>query len=175
MAMCKAIIFGGTTEGRALCKTCAARGVPALYCVATEVGARPVAGLGHVGVRVGRLAAGEMAALLEMHRPALVLDATHPYAAQASANIAAACARVGATLLRVAREAAWEEGCVLFESGDSLLAWLEDEKGSIFVTTGASYAGLFARLRNYQSRVWMRVLPSADSLKACLALGFAPL
>ena len=172
--MTKAVIFGGTTEGRKLCELCAERGLPAIYCVATGDGARLVGALPHVDIRVGRLDAAEMTALLEQNEAALVLDATHPYAEDASGNILAACRSAGNPLLRIARESQKEQGCIYWNTTDDLLAWLAREPGNVFVTTGSSHAEAFTRLPDYRRRVWMRVLPSLDSLRFCLDWGYRP-
>ena len=172
--MIKAVIFGGTTEGRELCEFCAAKGVSAIYCVATEDGARPVEALPYVNTRIGRLDTVHMAALLGRCRPELVIDATHPYAWEASRNIEAACLKVNEPLLRVTRENTTVQGFVPFDSVDALVTWLEQKPGNVFVTTGVSLAGEFTKLTDYRNRVWLRILPSLDSLRACLDLGYTP-
>ena len=172
--MIKVVVFGGTTEGRRLCEFCAEHAVPILYCVATEDGARVVSHLPNISVHIGRLGAGEMAELLSQNAPAHVYDATHPYAEETSRNIEAACHQTGMPLLRVVRENADPQGCIAFDSMDNLLTWLESEPGNIFVTTGSSHARAFACLRDFQNRVWLRILPSIESLKTCLELGYRP-
>ncbi len=170
--MSRVVIFGGTSEGRALCELCAQRKLPLLCCVATEDGARALTALPDVEVRVGRLEAAQMAPLLS--RAALVIDATHPYAEAVSRNIAAACRSAGAALLRVAREEERKDGVLYFSSMDSLLSWLEETPGGIFVALGSSYAAALCKLSNYQDRLWLRMLPSIESLRSCLELGYPP-
>ena len=172
--MIKAVIFGGTTEGRKLCEVCDENSVPVRYCVATADGARPVEDLPIVHVHVGRLNSEEMAALLRRERPSLVIDATHPYALEAGRNIAAACQSADMPLLRVLREAAEEQGCIYFNCIDDLVAWMERVTGNIFVTTGSSHAEAFTKLPDFQSRVWLRILPNTESLRTCLDLGYRP-
>lgn len=168
------VVFGGTTEGRKLCEACASAAIPIVYCVATADGARAVAALPYVEVRVGRLEAGEMVALLELQKPALVVDATHPYALEVSRNIEVACRDAGISMLRVTRDNIEEQDCVYFHSMDDMLAWIAQEQGNVFVTMGSSVARAFTRLPDYQNRVWMRILPSMDSLRICLDLGYPP-
>ena len=172
--MIKTVIFGGTTEGRKLCEVCVKYVIPVVYCVATEDGARSVENLPNVSVRVGRLNAAEMAALIEQLKPALVINATHPYAEEASKNIAAACGQTAAKLIRICRESAEEPDCVYFSNIDGLLSWLEAQTGNIFVSTGSSSAETFTKLKDYQNRVWLRILPSLNSLKMCLDAGYRP-
>ena len=172
--MTKAVILGGTTEGRKLCEFCAKHAVPIVYCVATEDGARPVENLPNIDVHVGRLNAAEMSALLLRYRPSLVVDATHPYAEEVGKNIAEACGETSIKLVRVHRESAQEPDCVSFRSMEDMLAWLETESGNIFVSTGSSSAEAFTRLADFRERVWLRVLPNVESLKICLNLGYRP-
>ena len=172
--MRKALIFGGTTEGRELCGACAGHGAPTLYCVATEDGARPVEALLNLDVRVGRLNAAEMAALLNAEKPSLVVDATHPYAGEARKNIRLACGETGTALIRVRRENTGGAGCIYFDGVRDLLPWLEREPGNIFLSTGSSSAAAFTELTDYQDRIWLRILPGIASLRACLNAGFRP-
>ncbi|GHV77005.1 precorrin-6A reductase [Spirochaetia bacterium] len=167
--MAKALIFGGTTEGRLLCEACAARGIAALYCVATELGILRLPG---ITVRVGRLDAAAMTALILQEDPALVLDATHPYAAEVSANIREACAKSSTPRIRVLREEEEAPGCHRFSNRNSLLAWLEETPGVIFAATGAKEAGIFTGLSAFRERVWFRMLPGIEGLRACLELGY---
>jgi precorrin-6x reductase len=117
-----------------------------------------------------------MAELLRRHEPALVIDATHPYAQSVGENIRKACMSAGAELLRVKRDSGQEQasGCVSFDGMDKLLNWIEKERGGVFVTMGSSAAGVFTGLNDFQNRVWLRILPSVESLSACLNLGYSP-
>ena len=170
--MGKALIFGGTTEGRKLCESCARAGQPVTYCVATEDGMRGVSGLANIDIRVGRMEIPEMTELLA--EVSLVVDATHPYAQEISKNIKCVCSARGLPLLRVAREREAEQGCVYFDAMDDLLGWLEEEPGVIFVSMGSSAAAAFQGLANYHERVWMRILPNMNSLRVCLESGYFP-
>lgn len=87
------LIFGGTTEGRLLARELSRRGLPAWVSVATPLGAEELTGLPGITPLVGRKTEGEMAALLRGFSQCV--DATHPYAAEVSANIRAACAEAG--------------------------------------------------------------------------------
>jgi precorrin-6Y C5,15-methyltransferase (decarboxylating) len=169
--MNRTVVFGGTTEGRRLCENAS---VPILYCVATEDGARVVEGLANVSVHIGRLDARGMAALFEREKPSLVIDATHPYAKEASRNIALASQRAGVPLEHVVRETVTEPGCIYFDGMEELLDWLAATPGNIFVTSGVSSAKALSGLPEFQSRVWLRVLPNWESLCVCLGAGYRP-
>ncbi len=168
--MSKVVLFGGTTEGRELCDVCSAHKVPVLYCVATLDGARAVETLSNVETHVGRLDANQMAILLKQHSPALVIDATHPYAKEVSRNIRSACQNTNISLLRVKRESVQEQGDIYFDTMEDLVAWLETVSGSIFATMGSSSASALSKLTDYKNRIWLRILPGME--RVCLDLGY---
>ena len=82
------VVFSGTTEGRSFSRALAALGAAVTVCVATELGAEEQGCTDGITVRTGRLDAEGMTALLR--GAALCVDATHPYAAEATRNIRAA-------------------------------------------------------------------------------------
>ena len=172
--MCRAVIFGGTTEGRRLCEFCAGDSIPIIYCVATADGADAAAGLAGTTALIGRQTAEDMAELFVREKPEIVVDATHPYAAEVSKNIAVACGKTGVQLIRVVREGAMPNGCITISGTDELLSYLEKTPGNIFATTGASSALTLAKLADFQRRVWLRILPSMESLRICLEHDYKP-
>jgi precorrin-6A/cobalt-precorrin-6A reductase len=100
------LILGGTAEARALAAALAAAGRPVVSSLAGRV-ADPALPAGEVRVGGFSTAARDgvegLAAYLADHRIAAVVDATHPFAATISANVAAAVARTGTPLLRLQR------------------------------------------------------------------------
>ena len=173
--MYKAVVFGGTIEGRKICEDCEDNGVRILYCVATEDGAQAVSFMKNISINIKRLNADEMSELLDKANPAAVIDATHPYAIEAGRNIKKACGLKNIPLIHVGREKvekAKQENCIYFSDIESLTVWLEETTGAVFSTLGVSAAKSFSRLSDYQNRVWLRILPSLDSLKSCLEFGY---
>lgn len=168
------IIFGGTTEGRRLCKLCSERGLPVRYFVATAEGEQAVRGLSGLDVRVGRLDSAQMAALAGERRPALVIDATHPFAREVSKNIRLALGGGELPFLRVTRAREEEPDCLYFKDRAELVDWLGESEGGVFVTAGSSCAAALSGLENFRERVWLRILPSVESLRICLDAGFSP-
>ena len=175
------LLFGGTTEARAIL----ARGVPALCCVATEYGAAlaseeiPAEG----AVRAGRLDADGIAGLIASENVTCVIDATHPYAVEVTRNVRSACERTGTPLLRVLRDATLTEGegetpvegvtrvgsC---REAAELLNVREGEKA--LLTVGSKELREFVVVRDFQKRLFARVLPTSEVLRSCEALGFDP-
>ena len=135
--------------------------------VATPLGAEELAGLEDVSVLVGRRSGGEMDALLSrgFHR---CVDATHPYAVQATREIGAACARAGVPLRRLLRPEGGEEG-LRVDSPEEAARLLAGREGNILLATGAKELPAFAALE--PARLFPRVLPSEESVAACRRAG----
>ncbi|HWR23796.1 MAG TPA: precorrin-6A reductase [Feifaniaceae bacterium] len=170
--MAEILLFGGTSEGRALATLLKSRNISTLVCVATEYGESLLDIGGSVSVHTGRLDEDAMAALIKEHGPRLVLDATHPYANAVSRNIRAACESANTAYLRVRRESAAEEGLLTFPTMDALIAWLNTTDGVIFSGLGAKEARALTAVTGFESRVWLRILPFAEGLNACIGAGF---
>ena len=83
----RVVLFSGTTEGRELSRRLAELGLEVTVSVATPLGQEEQGSAPGVTVRCGRLLPDEMAALLK--GAALCIDATHPYAVEATKNIRA--------------------------------------------------------------------------------------
>lgn len=162
------LIFGGTTEGRELTQF----GIPAVYCTATEYGAALAGNSECVECRVGRMDAGEMTRFIKENGIVCAADATHPYAKEASANIAAACDAAGIPLMRVGRPESRRSGdAVRVTSAADAAARLEGVSGCALLTTGSRDLEDFAR-PSLRGRLFARVLPLPDVIKKCAECGF---
>ena len=153
--MKKLLIFGGTTEGRLLEDFCDRHDLPAELSVATAYGSEVLPEFRSVRVLQGRKNAEEMKSLLETGRFGLVLDATHPHAAEVSREIRSACAETGTELIRVLR--AQDAPDARTELADrNLLFCVSDAAeaasvaasipGGIFLTTGSKELPAFSAL-----------------------------
>jgi precorrin-6A/cobalt-precorrin-6A reductase len=104
--MKRILILGGTTEARRLAERLASR--PDLAVTLSLAGRTAAPAAQPVPVRVGGFGgAAGLAAFLEAQAFDVLIDATHPYAVQISANAVDAAARVRIPLLAIERPA-WE-------------------------------------------------------------------
>lgn len=95
------LLLGGTTEARRLAEVLLARGVPVVTSLAGTVAELR---LSPGPVRVGGFGGVTgLVAHLREQRVTAVVDATHPFAEQITANAVAACSQVGVPLLRLSR------------------------------------------------------------------------
>ena len=162
------LIFGGTTEGRLLARELSRRNIPAAVSVATELGAEELSGLLGITPLVGRKTGEEMARLLAGYDKCV--DATHPYAREASANIRSACQAAGVPLRRLLRR---ESGVpfdgLRVDSPKEAARFLQAREGNILLAIGAKGLPAFAGID--PGRLYPRVLPVQESLSACRRAG----
>ncbi|MBE7004252.1 MAG: precorrin-6A reductase [Ruminococcaceae bacterium] len=161
------LIFSGTTEGRRLSCCLAERGANVTVCVATDYGTEEQGAHEGVTVLTGRKTETEMAALLRGFT--LCVDATHPYAVEASKNIRAACEAANVPYRRLLRAKSETEDAVTVADAAEAAAYLAKTEGNVLLTTGAKELLAFASLD--VNRLYPRVLPSHDGIAACEAAG----
>ncbi len=178
------LIFGGTTEGRVLADVLTRKGHRVTVCVATDIGKEELIDNTEVKVLVGRKNCQQIKQLLIDYGYELCIDATHPYAVEATANIKKACDDAATKYIRLLRlddlGDSNQKGIISedIDSSDSIIRvanatdaakYLESTDGNILVTTGAKEISTFATLD--LKRVYARVLPTIMSIEACEKAG----
>ena len=167
------VVFAGTTEGCEICSFLAKNKVSVLACVATDYGSKSLKEGEYLKIHAGRLNGEEMENLLKELSPGLVLDATHPYAAEVTENIRAACKNTGLSYERVLREkGAYQDKAVYVEDTEAAVRFLEDTKGNILLTTGSKELGKFTALSDAGERIYARVLSLPSVMETCKGYGF---
>ncbi len=171
--MCQVIVFAGTTEGYEICRFLERHQVTTLASVATEYGSRSLLESENLKIHSARLTEEEMEKLIRKEQPALVLDATHPYASEVTENLKKACERTGIVYQRVLREQG-EKGkeAVYVESAKEAARYLEETKGAVLLTTGSKELPFFTSISDYQNRLYARVLSLPSVISECAKLGF---
>ena len=145
------VVFSGTTEGRDFSRAAAALGIAVTVSVATDLGAEEQGQAPGITVHSGRLLPGAMAELLQ--GAALCVDATHPYAVEATKNIRAAANAAGVEYHRLLRAASTlPAGSVVLGSAAQAAQYLAATQGNILLTTGAKELAAFAGLDAARTR-----------------------
>lgn len=168
------LIFAGTTEGRRLSECLAASGIVHTLCVATEYGEIVLNQDPAVKLHRGRMDQEEIREFIQKGGFQAVIDATHPYAKQITANIQAAMEGMGIPYLRLKRETSGfgkEEHVVRFDTNEACAQALEEVKGNILLTTGSKELTKYCVSKNIRDRLFVRVLPGMESLSLCLEQG----
>ena len=176
--MRKLVIFSGTTEGRILSGMLSDSGIDHTVCVATAYGDELMKHDTCAEIRIGRMDEAQMTDFLTARgfgAEDMVIDATHPYAAEATANIRAAAAHAGTGYIRIlrAQESADTEGLCWYEDMAACAGALEKEAGRILLTTGSKELALYCAgvSEDTRERTFVRILPVLDSLESCLSAG----
>ncbi len=165
------LLFGGTMEGRVLAERLANRGIKVTCSVATEYGRDLIQSADGLTVRTGRLDQREMEALMRDRPYFCVVDATHPYAAEVSHNIKGAAEQVSLPYRRLLRASEQAKNVLWADSAEAAAQFLDEKDGLILLTTGSKELAAFTAMKAYRERLWVRILPSMQSLQAALALG----
>ena len=174
----KILLFAGTVEGRKLTEYILSLSpdIELTVSCATAYGTELLPGEREgYNILEGRLEKEGMEALIKELCPDLVIDATHPYALIVSQNIRTACEVTGARLIRVRREEIQEVKGTEPEYADSLqqaLDALKDTEGNIFSALGAKSLEALTCLKDFEKRVYVRILPDPENLKKALDLGY---
>lgn len=179
----KALVFAGTTEGREAALMLARTGISVTAFTATDYGHEVLDGaadgLQNLAVESGRLSEEQIRELLMGEAPdTLVIDATHPYAAQVTANIRRACVDAQKRYIRIVRKSTFAgepAGVTVLADAQAVTQWANREeniKKKILLTTGSKDLMIYTAIDSYRDRVWPRILPDMDSLRIATELGY---
>lgn len=148
-------------------------------CVATEYGEVVLKQHPLVQVHQGRMDRKEIQDFIAKGKFGIVIDATHPYAQEVTQNIKEAVEELKETgaavsYFRLKRETG-EQGegmagrgqTVYFKTVEDCVAALEKTQGNILLTTGSKELAEFCSSEGMKSRLYVRVLPSTESLSQC--------
>ena len=166
------VVFSGTTEGRRLSEQLIASGIPHTVCVATEYGEELQKKSEIIRIEEGRKTGEDMKRLFSQGTE-MVVDATHPFATEVTANIRAALEGTGMQYLRVLREKEVEgTGEVrFFDTAEECALACDAVEGNILFTTGSRDLAAMCERITDRERLYVRVLPSVDSIRQCEAAG----
>ena len=169
----RVLIFAGTTEGRTLSEYLSENRIEHMVCVATEYGEEVLSASPYMTIHQGRMDVGEMEKLMQTGSFAAVVDATHPYAVEVTANIRKASQEAQLPYLRLKRCLDTEtEGRVFyFHSNEECVDALEKTEGNILLTTGSKELATYCSHPLVKERLYVRVLPGMESISICTELG----
>ena len=169
------LVMSGTEEGREIVKELYDSGRKVLTTVATEYGYEVYEkmGLGHLCL-AGRLDEEALSELLKKKNIFTLIDATHPYATQASLNAIEASKKCGVRYIRFQRSGhpIPDQTFVHFvESVNDAVEWcVTSDKKRILLTTGFSHVKDFMKLSGSRE-IFVRILPMASHIEQCIEMG----
>ena len=142
------LILGGTTEGRALATAAEGRFGPTLTVISALAGPHPRAALARRPVRIGGFGGAEgLASYLRDERIGLLIDATHPFATQISAQAREAAREAGTKRLVIVRPP-WRplpgDRWIDVDTVEEAAAAIPAEAQRVFLTVGVRSLAPFA-------------------------------
>ena len=172
--MTKALLFAGTTEGRQIAEGCRGKDIELTVSVATEYGEALIEPAENVRVVSGRKDGNGIAALIWETGAELIIDATHPYAAEVTKTLKAVCEAEAVEYLRVLRKEDHEDltGCVLVNDTRGAVAYLNGTEGNMLLTVGSKELAAYTAVNDWKTRLYARVLPLPASAEIAFSLGF---
>ncbi len=166
------LVMSGTSDGNELAAAIQSRGLPVIVTVTSAYGEALALEQG-LSVHTGKLDTEALVELVRTHQVRLLVDATHPYAAQASLTAMEAAKIVGIPCLRYERplSAAGDESVTAFSSIETMRDAVEKEKGNILLTLGSNQLHHFKDVRNLKN-LFVRILPVPALIETSLEYGF---
>jgi precorrin-6A/cobalt-precorrin-6A reductase len=177
--------MSGTEEGREIVKRLSDRGEGVVTTVATEYGHEiyEKIGLGHLCLQ-GRLDTTGLTELIRDKNIKTLIDATHPYAAQASLNAIKVSEECGIKYIRFQRpssvsySASADEAAIkkhesvhYVKNMDEAVEWCsKSDRKNILLTTGFSSVEKFVKLKDGKN-IYVRMLPMPAHIEQCVKMG----
>jgi len=169
------LVLAGTSDARELALRIKQDGYRVTTTVVTENAARSMEEAG-LPVRVGRLTDADIARMIAEEDFRAVVDASHPFAEEASKNAMAGAKAAGVPYIRYERErSAYPQHPLVtvvpdYEQAARLAA---EKRGVIMLTTGSKTLKIFADhlLGLPETTLVARMLPRVDNMQKCEELG----
>lgn len=169
------LFLAGTSDARELAIKIKQAGFPLLATVVTETAAKSLRDDGGIETKVGRLTAEEMAALITAKGFHAVVDASHPFAEEASKNAMAAAKSANVPYVRYERKSQefQDEKLIFVEDYEEAARLAAKKRGVVMLTTGGKTLEIFAKelVGLEDTRLIARMLPRKDNMEKCAELG----
>jgi len=174
------LIIAGTLYGRELSEALCRAGARVYASVATEYGQEAMESASgqdrhqNLTILSGVLDREGMEEVIREIKPDALINAAHPYAAEACRNSKEACATARVRYLRLLRDSQPTEDLVCFQNLEEAVRFLNTVAGNIFSACGGKEIGYLTGIADYRERVFIRALPRQGFLRECQALGIRP-
>jgi precorrin-6A/cobalt-precorrin-6A reductase len=169
------LMLAGTSDARSLAVEIKNAGCNLLATVVTENAAAELR-QANIETNACRLTEEDMVSLINRKGVKAIVDASHPFAEEASKNAINAAAKSQVPYIRYERESqSFEyEKLKVVESYEEAAEIAASKKGVVLLTTGSKTLQIFTEklLGNPDIRLIARMLPRIDNMEKCEQLGF---
>jgi precorrin-6A/cobalt-precorrin-6A reductase len=169
------LVLAGTSDARELALRIRDAGYALLTTVVTESAGKSMEAA-ELPVHLGRLTAAEMVQLANEHSIRMIIDATHPFAEEASKNAMEAAKTANLPYIRFERESQAYGGnpkVILVDDYAEAAEVAAQKRGNVMLTTGSKTLQIFTkRLQGMPDLTLIaRMLPRKDNMEKCEELG----
>ncbi|MBS4190789.1 precorrin-6A reductase [Bacillus sp. FJAT-49705] len=167
------LFLAGTSDARELAIQVQNQGHPLLATVVTESAAESLKAH-DIPYQVGRLSVDDMIVLIQRREMNCVIDASHPYAEEASRTAMAAAKACDIPYIRYERPKEQFTSPLIteVESYEEAAKAAQSHKGTIMLTTGSKTLEIFTKyLMRDEIRLICRMLPNIGNMEKCNQLG----
>lgn len=172
--MPRILVIAGTSDARLIIGDLLKVGLDVVATVTTDYGKELLAGYNGLDVQEGKLNAEEMFNLINVKEINCMVDASHPFAREASINAIAACTKAEIPYLRFERSStASDEGFIIrVKSFEEAAITASEHKGNILLAIGSNNIKLFIdKIHDYKERIYVRILPTSKMVAKCEEAG----
>lgn len=168
------LFLAGTSDARELAIEIQQAGFPVLATVVTESAAKSLTDAG-IRTQIGRLTAADITALIREKGFQAVVDASHPFAEEASKNALQGAQDANVPYIRYERESQrfQDDQVIIVKDYEEAAKLAAEKRGVIMLTTGSKTLQIFTKelLGLENTRVIARMLPRIDNMEKCAELG----
>lgn len=172
----KIFVMAGTEDGRKLAEFLSNNGCEVTASVVSDYGKKLLEQYENISVNDKTLDAAALTEILTAGNFNALVDASHPYAVNASKTALDACNSINLPYVRFEREMGEYErlsGCYHVADYEQAAIKAAELGKNIFLTTGSRNLKIFVeRLKN--CNITARILPTAEVLAQCEKLGLTP-
>ena len=171
------LVLSGTEEGKEIVRQLHYDGFNVRTTVATEYGRKMFEQIGLDTLCIQKRCDKEgFIRLIQEKGITVFIDATHPFAVEATKNAYEACREAGINYFRFERKDSVISDHPLIHSvssADDAVKKVRQLGTNIFLTTGISGVSKFISLKN-EKQLFVRILPIPEHIASCIEMGIFP-
>lgn len=175
--MNKVLVIAGTTDGKKIIHELSQCGHNVSAMVTSKLGKGIINDLeDDVPVYQGKMNKEKIIAVINKEKPKFIVDAANPFSTEISQNVITVAENRKIMYIRYLREKTKCIGEDIFriKNYEELSEVLHKEEGNIFITMGSKNIEFLTKIKDYENRIFLRVLPNSRVLTKCEKLGFSP-